>query len=108
MLIHPEDAAHRSIDSGHIVQVRSRVGSVDVPAEVTDEIMRGVVSLPHGWGHDRDGVSWSVASEHAGVSINDLTDHARVDDLSGNAALSGTPVEVRPKAPDQPAGAPAP
>lgn len=105
LLIHPEDAACRSIDSGHVVQVRSRVGSVDVAAEVTDEIMRGVVSLPHGWGHGRDGVSWSVASEHAGVSINDLTDDARVDDLSGNAALSGTPVEVLPLGPGQPSEA---
>ncbi|MCA9547604.1 MAG: hypothetical protein KC613_24545, partial [Myxococcales bacterium] len=55
----------------------------------------GVVSLPHGFGHDREGVSWTVAAAHPGRSVNDLTDDQRVDPLSGNAALNGTPVTVR-------------
>jgi len=63
---------------------------------VTDAIARGVVSLPHGWGHAKDGVVLDVARAHAGASINDLTDDARVDPLSGNASFSGTPVEVSP------------
>jgi hypothetical protein len=61
---------------------------------VTDEIMRGVVSLPHGYGHHRAGVKLAVAKEHAGVSVNDLTDDQMLDSLSGNAAFSGVPVEV--------------
>ncbi|MEM8993174.1 MAG: molybdopterin oxidoreductase family protein, partial [Acidobacteriota bacterium] len=94
LMIHPDDAAARGIGDGAGVTVRSRVGEVDVPAEVTDELMPGVVSLPHGWGHDRRGVRLSVASEHPGASVNDLTDTGRLDELSGNAALSGVPVTV--------------
>ena len=96
LLMHPDDASARGITSGQAVSVTSRVGEVQVAVEVTDEIMPRVVSLPHGWGHGREGVSWSTAAEHAGISINDLTDETRVDALSGNAALSGTPVEVKP------------
>jgi anaerobic selenocysteine-containing dehydrogenase len=70
------------------------VGEVTVPLEVSDEIAPGVVSLPHGWGHARQGVELRVARERAGASINDVTDEARVDALSGNAAFSGTPVVV--------------
>ena len=58
--------------------------------------MRGVVSLPHGWGHDRPGIGLGVAAAHAGVSVNDLTDEQAVDGLCGNAALNGVPVLVQP------------
>ena len=60
----------------------------------SDEMMPGVVSLPHGWGHDRAGVQLHVATAHAGASINDLTDDQLTDGISGNAAFSATPVEV--------------
>jgi len=96
LLIHPEDAAQLGVVDGAMVLVRSRVGEVEVAAELTDHIMVGVVSLPHGWGHDREGIRLAVASQHAGVSINDLTDDAALDCLTGNAVLNGTPVEVRP------------
>ncbi len=92
--IHPEDAAERSLTDGALARVRSRVGEVEVPVEVTDAMMRGVVSLPHGFGHGREGVRLGVARAHAGVSANDLTDERRVDPLTGAAALNGTPVEV--------------
>jgi anaerobic selenocysteine-containing dehydrogenase len=94
LLIHPEDAAARGIADGDAVTVTSGTGAVTVPAEVTDSIMPGTVSLPHGWGHDRPGTRLSVAASRPGVSINDLTRRDRVDPLSGNAALNGTPVEV--------------
>jgi anaerobic selenocysteine-containing dehydrogenase len=74
--------------------VRSATGSIEVPVEVTDEIMPGVVSIPHGWGHDAGGVRMSVASAHAGVNSNVLADESRVEPLSGNAVLNGIPVEV--------------
>jgi anaerobic selenocysteine-containing dehydrogenase len=76
------------------VKVTSRVGAVEVPAEVTDAVMRGVVSLPHGYGHDAPGIRLRVAAEHAGASFNDLTDPAEIDPLSGTAVLSGVPVAV--------------
>ncbi len=96
LLMHPEDAEARGVADGRPVRVCSRVGAVEVPVEVSDEVMPGVVSLPHGWGHAGTGARLSVANQAGGVSINDLTDPRRVDRLSGNAALSGVPVEVEP------------
>jgi len=94
LLMHPRDAGARGLTTGAPVRLRSRVGEVRVPVEVTDDIAPGVVSLPHGWGQMRSGVELRVAREQVGASINDVTDDARVDPLSGNAAFSGTPVHV--------------
>jgi anaerobic selenocysteine-containing dehydrogenase len=76
------------------VRVRSRVGEVAVPLAVSADIAAGVVSLPHGWGHARQGVELRVAKTRAGASLNDLTDEDRIDRLSGNAGFSGVPVTV--------------
>jgi anaerobic selenocysteine-containing dehydrogenase len=92
--MHPDDAAARGLVSGALARVRSRVGEVTVPIEISNEMMPGVVSLPHGYGHARPGVGLTVAREHAGVSINDLTDDQAVDALSGNASFSGIRVSV--------------
>jgi anaerobic selenocysteine-containing dehydrogenase len=94
LLMHPADATSRGLATGTPVRLRSRVGEVTVSLEVSDEMAPGVVSLPHGWGHAREGVELRVARQRAGASINDVTDEARVDALSGNAAFSGTPVVV--------------
>jgi anaerobic selenocysteine-containing dehydrogenase len=94
VLMHPEDAAHRDLKPGQIVSVRSRVGSVELPIEISEEIMPGVVSIPHGWGHGRLGVRLDVAQQHAGSSINDLTDNLTIDALCGTAAFNGTWVAV--------------
>ncbi|MGH8528238.1 MAG: molybdopterin oxidoreductase family protein [Nevskiales bacterium] len=94
LLMHPDDLSARGLSDGRSVRVRSRVGEVVVEVQASDTVMKGVVSLPHGWGHAREGVRLSVAREHAGVSINDLTDDRFLDELSGNAALNGTPVTV--------------
>jgi anaerobic selenocysteine-containing dehydrogenase len=96
--MHPEDAARRGVYDGAVVRLRSRVGEVRVAAELTTDVMPGVVSLPHGWGHDREGTRLSVASRHAGASINDVIDDQRIDALTGTAVLNGTPVEVEPTA----------
>ncbi len=94
ILMHPSDAAHRNLVAGQNVLIRSRVGSVAVPLEVSDEMMPGVVSIPHGWGHDRLGIQLQVAQQHAGASINDLTDPLAIDTLCGTAAFNGTLVTV--------------
>lgn len=94
LLMHPHDATQRALVDGQQVQVHSRVGSVDVPLRISDEVMPGVVSLPHGWGHNRKGAQLRVASGLPGVSINDVTDESRIDALSGVAVLNGTPVTV--------------
>jgi len=94
LMINPDDAERMGVKSGDMVMVSSRVGQVTAPAEVTGDMMAGVVSLPHGFGHGRDGVQLSVATNHPGVSGNDLTDDRIIDVLSGNAAFSGVPVTV--------------
>ncbi|HEY1087245.1 MAG TPA: molybdopterin dinucleotide binding domain-containing protein, partial [Archangium sp.] len=94
LLMHPEDARSLGLGAGDSARVRSRVGELVVPVELTDAMMQGVVSLPHGYGHGRDGVKLEVAKQHAGVSVNDLSDELLIDALSGNAALSGVPVQV--------------
>src|SRR3989442_3606461 len=93
-LMHREDAAARGLAAGERARVASRVGSVDVPVGLTSEMARGVVSLPHGWGHGREGAALAVAAAHAGASLNDLTDEQSIDVLSGNAAFSGVSVTV--------------
>ena len=97
LFMNVSDAAARGLADGAIATVTSRVGSLVAEVETTDDIMPGVVSLPHGWGHDRDGVQLRVARANGGVSINDLTDDQRVDALCGNAAFSGTRVTVTPR-----------
>jgi anaerobic selenocysteine-containing dehydrogenase len=92
--VHPDDAARLGLEDGRPAQVTSRTGKLEVPVEVTDAIRPGVVSLPHGWGHDLPGVRLSVASEYAGVNTNLLTDDELIDPVSGTAALNGVPVEV--------------
>jgi anaerobic selenocysteine-containing dehydrogenase len=96
LLVHPDDARTAGLRDGGRATVRSRVGEVVVDVEVSDEIMRGVVSLPHGWGHRRPGTLLSVAAQHAGESVNDITDDLFLDRLSGTASFSGVPVRVEP------------
>ncbi|NCF19816.1 MAG: molybdopterin-dependent oxidoreductase [Haliea sp.] len=96
LLMHPTDMAQRDIEDGADVTVSSRVGSVKVAVEASETMMPGVVSLPHGFGHNREGIRLGIASEHAGVSCNDITDDLAVDALSGNAAVNGVLVSVTP------------
>ncbi|WP_201612304.1 molybdopterin oxidoreductase family protein [Psychrobacter immobilis] len=94
LMLHPETAKEYGIEDGQNVKVISRVGSVMIVAEVTNELMPRVVSIPHGWGHGRKGVKQKIAQAHAGVSVNDLTDDMLIDQLSGNAAVNGVPVQL--------------
>lgn len=94
--MHPSDAAQRGIERGSSARVRARVGELIAHVELTDSIMCGVVSLPHGWGHDANGAQMQVAASHAGVNSNLLTDNLELDPLSGNAVLNGIPVTVSP------------
>ena len=96
MHVSPADAARLGLDDGSQARVASRAGAVEVPVEVTDAIMDGVISIPHGWGHDAEGSRLAVAAEHGGVNSNLLADETVVDPLSGNAVLNGIPVEVAP------------
>jgi anaerobic selenocysteine-containing dehydrogenase len=94
LMIHPETAQRLGLGNHEKVQVQSRVGQVEIATEITDEIMPNVVSIPHGYGHARKGVQLDIATQHSGVSINDLTDDSMVDELTGNAVFSGVPVKV--------------
>ncbi|WP_329408313.1 molybdopterin oxidoreductase family protein [Streptomyces sp. NBC_00704] len=92
--IHPEDAERLGVRDGAPVRIKGAGGEVTAPAEVTDGVRRGVVSLPHGWGHDRPGTRLSHAATVPGVNVNQLLDGSLLDPLSGNAVLNGVPVEV--------------
>jgi anaerobic selenocysteine-containing dehydrogenase len=98
-LVHPDDAARLGLVDGEEAVVRSRAGEIVVPVEVTDDVMSGVVSIPHGWGHDLPGVALSVAGEHAGTNSNVLADELVLEPLSGTAVLNGIPVELEPARP---------
>jgi anaerobic selenocysteine-containing dehydrogenase len=94
--VHPDDAARLGLGDGTDVRVSSSAGAVVLPAEVTDAVMPGVVSIPHGWGHDVDGTRMATATSHAGVNSNVLARSDLFDPLSGNAVFSGIPVELAP------------
>ncbi len=94
--VHPDDADRYGLRDGAPAKVTSKVGSVSAPVEVTDAILPGVVSLPHGWGHGQPGTKMAVAAEHAGVNSNVLSDDRALDPLSGTSVLNGIPVTVGP------------
>ncbi len=94
LLIHSKDAETLSIKENQKVTVISNVGKVQIPIEITDTMMQGVLSIPHGWGHHRKGTKMKIAEEHAGVSLNDLTNNMRLDTLTGNTDFSGTKVKI--------------
>lgn len=93
-LLHPDEAAARGLADGQRVRVISATGSIELPIEISDEIRSGVVSIPHGFGHHRPGVGWRRAAAKGGASMNDITDPAIVDRLTGNAAFNAIPVRL--------------
>lgn len=96
LLMHPTDAAHRGLTDGDLVMVSSESGSIEIPLEVDDGIMTGVVCTPHGWGHDKKGARLGVAAGQPGVNTNILSPGRLVDALSGNAMVNGFEVSVQP------------
>jgi anaerobic selenocysteine-containing dehydrogenase len=94
--MHPNDMQQHGVADGSDVALSSRAGSVTVQVEQSEDVMPGVVSLPHGYGHNRTGIQMGIAQAHAGVSCNDVTDELFLDQLSGNAAINGVPVTVAP------------
>ena len=98
LLVHPRDAERAGVRDGETAMLESRVHRGPVPVHVTDEMMQGVVSLPHGWGH-RDVLRWQkVAAARAGVSMNDWTDDSDVEAVVGQSILNGIPVQLKPAA----------
>ncbi|MFE7181715.1 molybdopterin-dependent oxidoreductase [Streptomyces erythrochromogenes] len=94
--VHPQDAARLGLTDGGRARVAADGGSLEVPVEVTEAVRTGVVSLPHGWGHDRAGARLGVASAVPGANVNQLLDGTRIDRLSGTAVLNAFPVELTP------------
>jgi anaerobic selenocysteine-containing dehydrogenase len=94
--VHPDDAARYELTDGALASLRSRTGTVEAEVEVTDEVMPGVVSLPHGWGHSAPHTQMTVAAQHAGTNSNVLADELLIDAVSGNAVLNGIPVQLAP------------
>ena len=94
--VHPDDAARIGLENGAEATVASRTGTLVAPVEVTDAVSPGVVSIPHGWGHDQPEVDMQIARENPGVNSNLLADEELFDVLSGNAVLNGIPVTLTP------------
>lgn len=101
LLVHPDDARRWGVVDGALARVTSEAASLDVLVEVSDEMLSGVVSLPHGWGHDKPGTRTSTASTRPGVNNNRLGPVDFLDQLSGNAAVNGIPVSITPLVPDE-------
>ena len=101
--VHPDDAARLELVDGEPARVASQAGELEIQVEVTENVMPGVVSIPHGWGHGGEGVELSVAREHAGANSNLLAREDLIDPLSGNAVLNGIPVELSPVREREPA-----
>jgi anaerobic selenocysteine-containing dehydrogenase len=98
LLMHVDDATKRGVATGDLVTVTSSGGQIEVPVEVTGEIMPGVVSMPHGWGHGKPGTRMAIANDSPGVNTNILSPPTFIDEPSGNGALNGIPVTVTPAA----------
>ncbi len=94
LAIHPDDAARLGLEDGDPARVTGRIGHVEVPVEISDRLMPGVVSLPHGWGHDLPGTEMRTARKRPGVNANQITDDAALDVPSGTSVLNGIPVTV--------------
>ena len=94
--LHPDDGSRLGLADGSVATVSSAAGSIDVPVELTDAVMPGVVCIPYGWGHGLPGTRQAVAAGQAGVNVNILTDASVLDAVSGNAVLNGIPVTVAP------------
>jgi len=92
--IHPDDASERGLKEGDKARVSSAVGEVTIPIEISADIMKGVISIPHGWGHNMPGISMEIAAKNPGVNSNILADERQMDVLSGNAVLNGIPVSI--------------
>lgn len=95
VLMHPDDAGRLGCAAGTRVTVSSEIGAIEAEVTITDDVMPGVVCLPHGWGHSRAGSRWRVAERTSGASVNDITDTSLFDPLSGNAAVTGMSVKIR-------------
>lgn len=96
LLINPVDAARHGIADGVVAEVCTAEGDIRVPVEVTDEMMPGVVSLPHGWGHGLDGTQLDVANAHPGVNANLLNPPELIDVPSSTQVVNGVPCQIRP------------
>jgi len=92
--INPKDAARHGVQTGDLLEIQSRVNRIEIPAEISEEVGPGTISIPHGWGHHKPGVRLQVATQHAGVSYNDLADEQHLDPVSGNAALNAIPITI--------------
>src|SRR3546814_12932526 len=95
MLVHPQDASSRGLESGDVAEVSTRTGTLEIVVEVTDTIMQGVVSIPHGWGHNLASTKLEIANQHAGTNANALRDERLFDAPSIHPVLNGVPVRLR-------------
>ncbi len=100
LIVHPDDAKRLGLDDAKHVSIRSRIATRTAQLTISDEVMPGVVSLPHGWGHGAEGMRMSIASAHPGINFNDLADDSVIEAVVGNAVLNGIPVVLEAVGPE--------
>lgn len=96
LMVNPSDAVRPGLEDGGFARVRGRVGAIEAVVETSDTLMQGVVSLPHGWGHDLAGTGLALARARPGVNSNIVADDAELEPLTGTAVLNGIPVDIEP------------
>ena len=95
LMIHPNDAKKAKLKEGDTALIESRVGMLHIETQITEDMMQGVISIPHGWGHSMPDIQLQVASKYPGVNLNTLSDDQFIDKLTGTAAFNGVPVSVK-------------
>ena len=95
LMIHPKDASRLGLQAADSAEIKADTRQIVLPVEITEDVMPGVVSIPHGWGHDREGTAQTVATEHAGASINDVISDEQIDPLAGTSVLNGQTVTIK-------------
>jgi len=95
VLVNPDDAEKLKIEENETVKVYSEFGSIDIETEITTDIIRGTICIPHGWGHNSKNSKLDFANRNSGSNVNVLMNHRRLDALSSNMAFNGQPVAIR-------------
>lgn len=95
LLVHPADAARYGLGNGSMAEISGNGTSLLVPVELSEDMMAGVVSLPHGWGHDQEGAKLGLAARNPGVNVNALIPEGTRDPLSGNSVLNGVAISLK-------------
>ncbi|HHL32015.1 MAG TPA: molybdopterin oxidoreductase family protein, partial [Oceanospirillales bacterium] len=93
-IINQVDAQKHQLQEGDSIKVISQTSELVIAVTITENIKAGIISIPHGWGHNQPDTKLAIANKHPGVNINNLMNDTEIDELSGNAVLAGVPIRI--------------